>query len=448
MTRSSNKELFTPFESPKQEFRSSRKLFKTPGLDESSSPKFDLFSDLEENSKEEVAERMAKTMEQYMSKTRADYGLGVTMPKIDDKYHFELKGQFLKELRDNTFSSSNHEDANEHIEKVFEIDDLFHIPIITQDQIMLRAFLMSLTGAQEPDETIYQSWERLKELLMKCPRHYLTEIQEVILFYNGLEVLTRQILDSKGAIPTKTVVDAKVSIQKMAEYSQKWLNETSRTRSTETSDGLAAIQAQLNNLGREIKKVNEKVYAAQVGCELCKGPHYTKDCPLKEEGKTIEEAYYTQFGVPFQQGGQYRATTLGFYQRNNGLYGLKVLDAYSIGTTLQNDSLPKKEKYPGSFTLPCYINNVCFEKAFADLGAIVSVMPLSTYLNLDFIILDMPEDVNVPLILGRPFLYTVHAKVDVFKRKITLSVGDEKIIFKSVKPASSLIKRVYMLSLR
>ncbi|GJR54865.1 hypothetical protein Tco_1405386 [Tanacetum coccineum] len=64
-------------------------------------------------------------------------------------------------------------------------------------------------------------------------------------------------------------------------------------RSTETFDGLAAIQARQNNLGREIKKVNEKVYAAQVGCEQCKGPYYTKDCPLKEEGKTLEEAYYT-----------------------------------------------------------------------------------------------------------------------------------------------------------
>ncbi|GKD75000.1 hypothetical protein Tco_1333282, partial [Tanacetum coccineum] len=102
----------------------------------------------------------------------------------------------------------------------------------------------------------------------------------------------------------------------MAEYSQKWHNGTSRGRSTETSDGLAAIQAQLNNLGREIKKVNEKVYAAQVGCEQCKGPHYTKDYPLKEEGKTLEEAYYTQFGGPFQGGG-YRATTPGYYQRNN-----------------------------------------------------------------------------------------------------------------------------------
>nr|GEZ00878.1 hypothetical protein [Tanacetum cinerariifolium] len=131
---------------------------------------------------------------------------------------------------------------------------------------------------QEPDETLYQAWERFKELLMKCPQHYLTEIQEMILFYNGLDIQRRKILDSRGAVPTKTAADAKTAIQEMAEYSQKWHNGTSRGRSIETTDGLAMIQAQLNNLGRELKKVNEKVYAAQVGCEQCKGPHYTKDC--------------------------------------------------------------------------------------------------------------------------------------------------------------------------
>ncbi|GJT53056.1 hypothetical protein Tco_0988110 [Tanacetum coccineum] len=359
MTRSSTNELFTPYKEPEREFRSSRRHFKTLSLDELRSPDFNLLSD-QEYSEEEEAEAMAETMEQYMSKTRTDYGSGVARPKIEEKDSFELKGQFLKELRENTFSGSDNEDANEHIEKVLEIVDLFHVPNITVDQLMLRVFPISLTGAasrwlrneptgsiktwedlktkflnkycppgrtakkmeeinnfqQEPDETLYQAWERFKELLMKCPQHYLTEMQEVILFYNGLDIPTRQILDSRGAIPTMTAADAKTAIQEMAEYSQKWHNGTSRGRSTETSDGLAAIQAQLNNLGREIKKVNEKVYAAQVGCEQCKGPHYTKDCPLKEEGKTLEEAYYTQFGGPFQGGG-YRATAPGYYQRNN-----------------------------------------------------------------------------------------------------------------------------------
>ncbi|GJV67915.1 hypothetical protein Tco_1483424 [Tanacetum coccineum] len=110
--------------------------------------------------------------------------------------------------------------------------------------------------------------------------------------------------------------DAKVAIQEMAEYSQKWHNGTSRSTSIEIYNGLAAIQAQLNNLGREIKKVNEKVYDAQVGCEQCKGHHYTKDCLLKQEGKTLKEAYYMQFGGPFQEG-RYRVAAPRFYQRNN-----------------------------------------------------------------------------------------------------------------------------------
>nr|GEW90273.1 hypothetical protein [Tanacetum cinerariifolium] len=145
-------------------------------------------------------------MEQYMSKTRADYRSCIAKPKIDDKDHFELKGQFLKELRDNTFNGLDHEDANEHIEKVLEIVDLFHVPNITQDQVMLRVFPMSLTKA-------VSHWLRNK---------------------------------------------------------------------------LSAIQAQLNNLGREIKKVNEKVYSTQLGCEKCKGPHYTRDCTLKEEERTVK----------------------------------------------------------------------------------------------------------------------------------------------------------------
>ncbi|GKD55391.1 retrovirus-related pol polyprotein from transposon TNT 1-94 [Tanacetum coccineum] len=113
---------------------------------------------------------------------------------------------------------------------------------------------------QEPDKTLYQAWERFKELSLRCPQHYLTYMQEVILFYKGLDVSTRLILDSKGVIPSMKAADAKKAIQEMVDHSQKWHNGTStRTRSTDTSDGLAVIQSQLNNLGREIKMVNEKV---------------------------------------------------------------------------------------------------------------------------------------------------------------------------------------------
>ncbi|GJY36657.1 pyruvate dehydrogenase (acetyl-transferring) kinase, mitochondrial [Tanacetum coccineum] len=269
---------------------------------------------------------------------------------------------------------------------------------------------------QEPDENLYQAWERFKELLMK------------------------------GAIPSKTAVDAKVSIQEMAEYSQKWHNGTSRTRSTETSDGLAAIQAQLNILGREIKKVNKNVYAAQVGCEQCKGSHYTKDCPLKEEGKTFEEAYYTQFGAPIQGGG-YRVTTPRFYQRKNANPSyqerrqpmeetLSKFMGESVKRYEENYNLIKEIRASSDAairnqrasikTLEIQIGQMSksiltiFEVDASSIRRIGSQQyAVSTKQN-NFLILDMPEDIKVSLILGRPFLSTAYAKIDLFKRKITL----------------------------
>ncbi|GKE48677.1 UBN2 domain-containing protein, partial [Tanacetum coccineum] len=71
-----------------------------------------------------------------------------------------------------------------------------------------------------------------------------------------------------------------------------------------------------------------------------------------------------------------------YRDEEEGSYGLKDLDSYSIGTTLLDDALPTKEKDPRSFTLPCIINNLCFNKALADLGASASVMPFSTYIKL------------------------------------------------------------------
>ncbi|GJY47906.1 mitochondrial proton/calcium exchanger protein-like protein isoform X1 [Tanacetum coccineum] len=69
----------------------------------------------------------------------------------------------------------------------------------------------------------------------------------------------------------------------------------------------------------------------------------------------------------------------GYYcEENKGSYGPQ----FSEASFKASQSIPQKEKDPGSFTLPCFINNIFFDNALVDLGASVSVMPLSTYLNL------------------------------------------------------------------
>ncbi|GJW78563.1 hypothetical protein Tco_0140245 [Tanacetum coccineum] len=157
MTKSSTEELFTPFKEPKRVFHSIRKLFKTTSLDYSSSPEFDLFSDLEDQCEEEVTEAIGEpTMEEYIMKTREDYRSGIARPKTDEKAHFELKGQFLKELHDNNFSGSDNDDANEHIENVLKIVDLFHIPDCSDFSLGLLVEFFGLWKLGSPLDTVVE----------------------------------------------------------------------------------------------------------------------------------------------------------------------------------------------------------------------------------------------------------------------------------------------------
>ena len=115
--------------------------------------------------------------------------------------------------------------------------------------------------------------------------------------------------------------------------------------------------------------------------------------------------------------------------------------------------LPPKLKDPGGFTIPCAIGNAVFERALCDLGASINLMLWSIFKKLklgeahptivtlqladrslthprgiiedvlvkveklifpvDFIILDMQEDKEVQIILGRPFLAKGRAMIDV-----------------------------------
>ncbi|GKE57056.1 hypothetical protein Tco_1496241 [Tanacetum coccineum] len=242
MTRSSTKELVTPFENPESAFRSKRRLYETPGIVESSSPELDLFSDIQEHSTTEI---ITETMEQYMSKTRGNYGSGVVRPKINDKTYFELKGQYLKELHENTFSGSEHEDANEHIKKVHEIINLFHIP------------------------------------------------EEVILFYIRLDVPTRQILDSKGAVPTKTDADAKITIQEMAEYSQKWHNGTSskarRLGFYQRNNGNSSYPDRRQTLEESLTKfMAESAKRHEENSNIIKEIRASTDATIRNQGASIK----------------------------------------------------------------------------------------------------------------------------------------------------------------
>ncbi|GJT88478.1 hypothetical protein Tco_1070195 [Tanacetum coccineum] len=204
----------------------------------------------------------------------------------------------------------------------------------------------------------------------------------------------------------------------------------------------SAIQAQLNNLGREIKKVNEKVYVDQVGCEQCKG-------------------------------GGYRATALGFYQRNNANLSYQERrqsmeetlskfmgelakgheENFNLIIEIQASITLMYETRQTTIPFPSRLYDYYCKEKKGSYGLNFRKLLLYEASHIDNSIPQKekdPELVDSEIIL-KEFVKLASrkcAKIDVFKRKITLIVREEKIIFKSVKPASSLIKRVYMLGLR
>ncbi|XP_019229595.1 PREDICTED: uncharacterized protein LOC109210607 [Nicotiana attenuata] len=119
---------------------------------------------------------------------------------------------------------------------------------------------------------------------------------------------------------------------------------------------------------------------------------------------------------------------------------------------LQN-KLPKKCSDPRSFTIPCSLGSEVFVKLEVEIGEIRSI-PVSLQLadhtaiipegivedvlvradkfvfHVNFIVVNMEENREVPLILGRSFLSTGRAILDIQERQLMLRVGEERLIFK------------------
>ncbi|XP_070039268.1 uncharacterized protein [Nicotiana tomentosiformis] len=92
-------------------------------------------------------------------------------------------------------------------------------------------------------------------------------------------------------------------------------------------------------------------------------------------------------------------------------------------------SMAHKLDDPDTFMIPCIVGSAEFAKALCDLGANVLVRVDKFILPTDFVILDREVNYEVPIILGRPFLATGKALVDVEAGELTSRVGDEKVVF-------------------
>ncbi|GJU81431.1 hypothetical protein Tco_1283796 [Tanacetum coccineum] len=338
------------------------------------------------------------TIEQYLALARGNQVSGVVKPKIRGNVNFEIKSQFMLELREDTFLRNKNDDAHEHVEQILDIVSLFNIPGVTHDAVMLRVFPITLFGAAKRwvdrlSPVTVDSWDLLKNPLSK-----------------GLG---------------------------------KWHDGSSSRNSNGNTEGITTIVSKLESLGRDMQELKENVHVIQVGCQTCRDTHLDKECPLNEEVKGVKEVKYGEFGRRFPNNirnnrrfnegiSRYGWRTDG--QPSSGERKSSFLDdekhetkkaevseAISILDTTHNVKLlPQKENQNISYYVEPYEPPISFPRRLEQHAEEALVYETMESL----------KKIGMPIILGRPLLATAHAQVDIFRKSISLEVGNEKVIFK------------------
>ncbi|GKE17456.1 reverse transcriptase domain-containing protein [Tanacetum coccineum] len=145
------------------------------------------------------------------------------------------------------------------------------------------------------------------------------------------------------------------------------------------------------------------------------------------------------------------------------------------------NKVPEKLEDPGKFLIPCALQELNRTSALADSGASINLLPHSIYKQLglealtptrmtlelanrsvthpmgiaedvvvrvdgftflaDFVVVNFEPDPRVPIILGRPFLRTAKALIDLYEEKLTLRVGKEELVYYADKSEKNKEKK-------
>nr|GFA43368.1 reverse transcriptase domain-containing protein [Tanacetum cinerariifolium] len=286
------------------------------------------------------------------------------------------------------------------------------------------------------DESLFKAWERYKLSIDRCPNHNMLPVTQIDTSYNGLILRHR---DTINAAAGGTFM---------------------KRRPEECYDLIKNINAHYNDWDTPAHRVRLVVVHILI-------------MSAKPSVATLR-TYTLHWGPIMRVSG---ATLAGPFVPPPPLSSSEEEKLLELSNTPLNKNcsavllkkLPKKLRDTRRFLIPCDFYGLESCMALANLGSSINLMPLYIWKKLslpeltptrmtlklatqtvaypagiaedvfvqvgkftfsvDFVVIDYDVDPQVPLILGRPFLRTAHALVDVYGEELTLRVGDEKLVF-------------------
>ncbi|XP_058726309.1 uncharacterized protein LOC131597641 [Vicia villosa] len=371
-TRSRSEDLVLPIPEPARSITVSRRLRRTRTL---------VPSPISEPVEESTMGEQSRPLKSYAIPSQAEPHNSIAAPAIEAN-NFELKPSLLSAVQQSQFSGNPTEDPNLHLLVFLQYADTVKENGVSSEGIRLRLFpfllrdrarawLRSLPAnsvttwnelkkvflaqyfppsktamlraqingfRQKDNESLFEAWERYKEMLRLCPYHGLEEWLIIHTFYNGLLYNTRLTIDAAagGALMDKAYADAYTLIEIMAQNHYQWGSERAPSERTSgekssTKSGMYEISS-LDRVNAKVDALTQKienltvapiaaVAAVAPNCEICgMSGHAAPECHLLV-GVSSEPVNYAQ-GNPYSNtyNPGWKNHPNFSYKNNNSLY--------------------------------------------------------------------------------------------------------------------------------
>ncbi|GJS54143.1 reverse transcriptase domain-containing protein [Tanacetum coccineum] len=439
-----------------------------------------------------------RTMAQMLQAPIEGYEDAIVVPPINAN-NFELKQPLINLVQSNKFTGR--QDPHNHLRFFNKVTSTFRHPEVPNTSIKLLLFPFSLDGEardwldKEPPRSIL-TWD---DLVSKFINQYFPPSKttyyrnEIITFYQKPNEAFNEAWERfKGLLRQYASLEAKDDYQdEPNDESNESFSYYSCTSQSNFENYVKANDAVLKNVQNQastsssgtLSKSNRKT-------NLCQQINAITTRSVREHDKP--SAQYSRFLKMFKQlrleiglkdalveMPKFNKWLSSLLRNKEKLEEIAITTVNAECSAIIMNKVPEKLEDPGKFLIPCALQELKRTSALADSGASINLLPYSIYKKLelealtptrmtlelanrsishpmgiaedvvvrvdgftflaDFVVVNFEPDPRVPIILGRPFLRTAKALIDLYEEKLTLN-GSTTTHSDDPSPSSSPVK--------
>ncbi|GKA04636.1 reverse transcriptase domain-containing protein [Tanacetum coccineum] len=167
---------------------------------------------------------------------------------------------------------------------------------------------------QEPDESLFEAWERYKISIDRWPNHNMLPMTQIDTFYNGLPLRHRDTINAAvgGTFTKRRPEECYDLIENMTAHHNDWDTSAQRSESsnsiTSSNPEISALELKMAEINKNLMKmlqINQQVNSVTPSCETCGGSHSYINCPatVSQTQNVYAAGAYNQGGNTYQPQG-------------------------------------------------------------------------------------------------------------------------------------------------